>query len=113
MPRNILSILEQIGADTKRTHKLRILTLHKENTLLQRVIKLALDPYINFYIKKIPKYTTTPIMDGYEYKPLEYALDQLMLLSSHSNHRQADNPRQLSRLVRSVQLSVAATDLAK
>lgn len=84
MPRNILSILEQIGADTKRTHKLRILALHKENALLQRVIKLALDPYINFYIKKIPKYTTTPIMDGYEYKPLEYALDQLTLLSERT-----------------------------
>lgn len=82
MTKSILSILEHIGSDTKRTHKLSVLTKYKDNLTLQRVIKMALDPYLNFYIKKIPKYISVPITDGYAYMPLETALDKLGALSN-------------------------------
>lgn len=53
---SILSILDELAADNSRLAKEKILLREKNNVLLQRVIKAALDPYINYWIKKIPEY---------------------------------------------------------
>lgn len=80
---SVLKILEEIGADTKRTHKLETLTRHKDNSVFMRVVKLALDPYINFYIKKIPDYTFRSLENENDsHKTLDWALDELSKLSS-------------------------------
>jgi len=73
---SILSILDQINSSTKRSHKLGLIEQHKDNELFMRVVKLALDPYINFFIKKIPAF------ESKNEQSLEWALDQLELLSS-------------------------------
>lgn len=79
----ILKILEEIGSGTKRSHKLAVIERHKGNDLFLRVIKLALDPYVNFYIKKIPEYTFRFLEGEHDaHKTLDWALDELFKLSS-------------------------------
>lgn len=73
---SILQILDEIGADTKRSHKLEVIGRHQSNQLFMKVVKLALDPYINFYIRKIPDY------DPKGGKSLDWALAELEKLSS-------------------------------
>lgn len=72
----ILQILEDIGSDTKRSHKLSIVENNKDNELFKKVLKLALDPYIQFYIRKIPEYF---LIGG---KDLSWALSELDKISS-------------------------------
>lgn len=72
----ILSILDNIGSDTKRSHKLRVLELHKDNSDFMKVVKLALDPYVNFYIKKIPTYKSQGV------NSISWALAELEKLST-------------------------------
>jgi hypothetical protein len=72
----ILQILEDIGSDTKRSHKLALIEQHKGNQLFMNVVKAALDPYLNFYIRKIPDY------DSKGGKALDWALVELEKLSS-------------------------------
>jgi ATP-dependent DNA ligase len=50
-------IFEQLAATSSRLEKEAILKKHQDNELLKDAIKLALDPYIQFYIRKIPDYT--------------------------------------------------------
>lgn len=73
---SILQILENIGSDAKRSHKISLIEKHKTNELFMKVVKLALDPYVNFYIRKIPDYDTK---GG---KTLDWALAELEELSS-------------------------------
>lgn len=73
---SILQILEDIGSDTKRSHKLALIEKHSGNEQFMRVVKLALDPYTNFYIRKIPDFDPTGK------QTLEWALDQLQKLST-------------------------------
>jgi len=56
---NILQVLESIGSDTKRGHKLALIEQHKNNDQFMKVVKLALDPYKQFYVRKIPDYEAT------------------------------------------------------
>jgi hypothetical protein len=77
---SILKILDEIGADTKRSHKIALLEQHKDNELLTTAINLALNPYMNFYIRKIPEYTTDVSDDLY--MGLDWAFDELKRLSS-------------------------------
>jgi len=79
---SILKILYALGSDTKRSHKLALLEQHKTNALFMRVVKLALDPYVNFYIRKIPNYGFRFLAEGEEFKTLDWALDELEKLSS-------------------------------
>ena len=74
---NINSILLELAADNSRIYKTELLQKHKGNEVLKRVIKLALDPFTQFYIRKIPKYT--PNSD--EGIALNFALDSLNDLS--------------------------------
>ena len=54
----ILDILNKLQATSSRLEKEAILRSEQDNELLQRVAHLALNPYIQFYIRKIPKYGT-------------------------------------------------------
>lgn len=76
---SILDILENIGSDTKRGHKQALIEQHKDNKQFLNVLTLALDPYVNFYIRKIPDYT--PISIGLP-KTLDWALAELGKLSN-------------------------------
>lgn len=53
---NINQIFETLASDNGRLFKIDYLTKHKDNKVLQEVIHLALDPYIQFFIRKIPRY---------------------------------------------------------
>ena len=53
---SISTIFDSLAADNSRLAKEAILTANKDNKELQRAIKLALDPLISFYIRKIPAY---------------------------------------------------------
>ena len=79
----ILQIFDAIGSDTKRSHKLALIEQHRTNPLFMKVVKLALDPYVNFYIRKIPDYTFR-FLEGADdsHKSLEWALTELGKLSS-------------------------------
>lgn len=72
---SILKILEDIESDSKRTYKIEVIKNNIGNELFKRVLKQALDPYINFYIRKIPAYTPTGK------QTLEWGLDELTKLS--------------------------------
>jgi len=77
---SILQILESIDSDTKRTHKESIVDKHKNDKLFLRVLTLALDPYIQFYIRKIPDYGQKNT--GGTPKTLDWALVELEKLST-------------------------------
>jgi hypothetical protein len=53
----INQIFEDLAANNSRNFKLDYLRQHKDNSLLKEVIRLALDPFTQFYIRKIPEYT--------------------------------------------------------
>lgn len=73
---SILAILDEIGADTKKGHKMTLLEKHSENKLFMKVVQMALNPYTNFFIRKIPDY------DPKGGQTLEWALAELEKLSS-------------------------------
>ena len=73
---NILHILNNIGESTKKSHKINILTKNKDNEILIKCINLALHPYINFYIRKVPEHTP---LGG---QSISWALERLEHLSS-------------------------------
>lgn len=53
---NVKTILDELAAESGRNAKIAILEKHKNNQLLAEVIETALNPFKNFYIKKIPEY---------------------------------------------------------
>lgn len=67
----ISNIFDSLAADNSRLAKEAILTANKDNKDLQRAIKLALDPLISFYIRKIPSYTAKGK------NTLSWAMDQI------------------------------------
>lgn len=73
----IKQILNSIKSTTGRKEKEKILYDNRENSLLVDVIHATLNPRINYYIEKIPKYISNP--NGSE---LEWGLTQLNKLSS-------------------------------
>jgi hypothetical protein len=52
----INEIFETLASDNSRNFKINFLFQHSDNELLKRVIFLALDPFTQFYIRKIPEY---------------------------------------------------------
>ena len=78
MTKKILEILDEIGSDTKKTFKTSCLQRYKDNKTLLNVTRLALNPYINFFIKKIPDYEPTGTKD------IDWALAELEKLSSRT-----------------------------
>lgn len=73
----INAIFDKLASDSSRNFKLSVLEQNKDNDTLKRVIFLALDPFTQFYIRKIPAYTTTTR----ETETLEWALSRLTKLS--------------------------------
>jgi ATP-dependent DNA ligase len=78
----ILKILDTIGSDTKRSHKLSVIEQYKDNPQFKQVVNMALNPYVNFYIRKIPEYTTQLDENNGKHKTLDWALAELEKLSS-------------------------------
>lgn len=71
-------IFNELAATSSRLEKEAILTANKNNAVLRWACFLALDPFTNFYIRKIPKYKT-----GIgPYTSLQHALDKLFALST-------------------------------
>jgi ATP-dependent DNA ligase len=75
----ILAILNRLEAVSGRLEKEAILKSNSSNTLLKETFRLALDPTINFYIKKIPD-ACPPLTIGQV--TLEDAFEKLSELSS-------------------------------
>lgn len=64
----VYSIIQELKATPGKNDKIALLAEHKDNLLLQNVLYAALDPYTNYYMKKLPDYT-----------PCEYVDDELGL----------------------------------
>jgi ATP-dependent DNA ligase len=75
---NLNHFFEVLASNSSRNFKIEELGKRKDNELLKRVCFLALDPFTQFYIRKIPDYTPNPNGE------LEFvnALDHLNALSS-------------------------------
>ena len=54
---NLNKFFESLASDNSRNFKIDTLKAHSDNEVLQKVVRLALDPFTQFYIRKIPKYT--------------------------------------------------------
>ena len=54
----ILDILNTVASDNGRNFKIDFLKQHADNNQLRHVVFLALDPYTQFFIRKIPAYET-------------------------------------------------------
>jgi ATP-dependent DNA ligase len=78
----ILDILEDLASNNSRLYKEKILTDNADNELLKRVINLALDPFVQFYIRKIPDYTLN--LNPKKQDDLNTTLNRLSLLSSRT-----------------------------
>lgn len=74
---SILKILAEVSDTASRNEKEAILTRNADNATLQKVFVAAYNPFINYYIKKIPAYKRNG-----ENKGLPWALEQLKDLSS-------------------------------
>ena len=73
----INSFFEELAATSSRLEKEALLAARRDDVLVKRVVQLALDPFTQFYIRKIPKYSRNdrPALD------LGYAIDELSKLS--------------------------------
>ena len=74
----ILSILNELESNASRNFKIDLLTKHKDNELLKEVIRLANDPFTQFYQRKIPEYE---LIFDHPYD-LKWGLGQLTDLST-------------------------------
>lgn len=76
---NINNLIETLAADNSRNFKIDYLRSNYDNELLKKVITLALDPFVNFYIRKIPNYVPAQPNQA---DTLDSVLDSLEMLSS-------------------------------
>jgi hypothetical protein len=74
---NINQFFESLAANSGRNYKIDQLKSNIDNETLREVVRLALDPFTQFYQRKIPKYTPNqnPLGDN-----LDWALDQLVTM---------------------------------
>ena len=54
---NLNKFFESLAANASRNFKIEQLELNRNNETLREVVRLALDPFTQFYQRKIPKYT--------------------------------------------------------
>lgn len=73
----IIEILDTLAANNSRNFKLDFLNQHANNQTLREVVRLALDPFTQFYIRKIPQYKQIENTDI----SLQEAMGQLFYLS--------------------------------
>jgi ATP-dependent DNA ligase len=79
---NINKFFEDLAANTSRNYKIEQLKKNQNNVILKKVIFLTLDPFTQFYIRKIPQYQTRldlPFVD------LGWALSELNKLSNRTH----------------------------
>jgi hypothetical protein len=74
---NINSLLNQLASDASRNFKIDLLRKHSSDETLKEVVRLALDPFTQFYQRKIPAYTPST---GHEYD-IDHSLKLLKSLS--------------------------------
>ena len=76
---NIHKFLESLASNNSRNFKIDQLNANSDNEVLREVVRKALDPFTQFYIRKIPEYTprTEPTNVS-----LRFAMDSLFDLSS-------------------------------
>jgi len=75
----VFEILKKLENTSSRKEKEAILESEKDNEILKEVIKMALNPHLNFFIRKIPKYAFTT-----EELSLQDAVGQLSVLSGRA-----------------------------
>lgn len=80
---SINHIFEELAATSSRNEKEAILTREKGNALLQEAIHMALNPFIQFYIRKIPSYVSAPKAGLFEVT-LKDAMKDLYPLSTRT-----------------------------
>lgn len=75
---NLTKFFESLASNASRNFKIEQLQNNSNNKTLREVVRLALDPFTQFYIRKIPDYTRdeTEVNDS-----LNQSLDQLYDLS--------------------------------
>jgi len=85
-------ILNTLAGNASKNFKVEFLTKNKENELLREVIRLATDPFTQFYIRKIPEYTSSEIK-----LTLDEAVKRLFELSSRmlTGHAAVDHLRSI------------------
>lgn len=76
---NLNAFFEDLAANSSRNYKIEQLENNRNNQLLMHVIRLALDPFTQFYIRKIPAYTVRTEPTNVT---LNFALDSLYDLSA-------------------------------
>ena len=74
----INTLLEQISETSSRKQKELILNQNQDNKLFKEVVRLALDPFVQFYQRKIPEYTPATAAG----MTLREAIDSLEKLST-------------------------------
>ena len=75
---NLNNFFNVLAGESSRNFKIAELERFKDNIILKRVCFLALDPFTQFYIRKIPSYS----FSGGPPTDLGYALDELAKLST-------------------------------
>lgn len=75
---NINAFLNELASNSGRNYKIQQLENNRNDKLLREVIRLALDPFTQFYIRKIPSYTPNTGKGI----ALAFALDSLYDLSA-------------------------------
>lgn len=79
---SILNLLNKLQSTSSRLEKEAILRSEHDNVLFKRVIELALNPFIQFYIRKIPKYNPPVFTEPVAH--ISWALTALDTLSSRT-----------------------------
>lgn len=54
---NYNQFFNDLAANSSRNYKIEQLEKHRDDQTLIQIVRLALDPFTNFYIRKIPSYT--------------------------------------------------------
>jgi hypothetical protein len=78
---NINAFLNSLASNPSRNFKIEQLQKHSDNETLREVIRLALDPFTQFYQRKIPSYEFVGL-DSEHQTSLEMAIENLYYLSS-------------------------------
>ena len=78
---NLNKFFDTLASDNSRLFKLDQLNKNKDNELLKEVVRLALDPFTQFYQRKIPAYEFVGA-DSEHQTCLEMAIENLKYLSS-------------------------------
>ena len=78
----IKDILDDLASNNSRLYKEKILSLNQNNETLKQVLNLALNPFVNFYIRKIPEYSLN--LNVKKQDTLDVAMKRLGLLSDRT-----------------------------